>query len=963
MSADEFPNGIAVIGMAGKFPGAPNLEAYWQNLRNGVESITHFSEHELEVPSSISSASNYVRARGFMEGVDLFDAEFFGINPREAEYTDPQHRLLLETAWEALENAGYDTERFAGSIGVFAGCSANTYLLCNLASHPGFLNEYLSFQQVGAHPSMLGNDKDFVATRIAYKLNLHGPSIAVQSACSTSLVAICQACQNLLTYQCDIALAGGASVTFPQKRGYVAEEGSLASPDGHCRPFDASAGGTVFGDGVGLVALKRIDEAIRDGDHIHAVIRGFGVNNDGSSKVSYMAPSVDGQAEAIATAQALAGIDVNTIGYIEAHGTGTALGDPIEVAALTKAFRSGTAEKQFCALGAVKGNIGHLEAASGVAGLIKAVLALEHGEIPPTLHFSAPNPRIDFADSPFYVCSKLQEWPATGTPRRAGVSSFGVGGTNAHVVLEQAPVPAAAQPDSQPQLFVLSAKSATALDAATIRLADHLKLHPDQSMADVAYTLQTGRRAFRHRRAWVGQTREETIELLSQPKSSRLFSAEASAGKGSVAFLFPGQGAQRVDMGRGMYESNAVFRMNVDRCCDLLTPELGLDLRRVLYPSEVEKAAAADQLMQTSLTQPALFVVEYAMAQVWLSLGVKPEIMVGHSLGEYVAATLAGVFTLENALHLLAVRGRLMQALPSGTMLAVILGEAELTPLLTEGLSLAAVNGPRLCVVSGPDDVVAAFAKTLAGKKIATRELKTSHAFHSAMMDPVLAAFEDEVRNVPRSKPQIPIVSSLHGRLGTDEEWMSSGYWSAQLRHGVRFFDAIGVLLAQPSLVLLEVGPGQTLTTLARQNPAKQLSQVTIYSSPKKVEESEAVEFLAATGQLWTAGVKIDWLALHGDSARHRVPLPSYPFERKRHWIAAHRSAEAASPVPIHSSHTNGKSHGIPADLVAVEPHSVALPLSELEQLIDEHLRIMDKQIEVLRAVPASTEPNRSTRP
>ncbi len=957
MSADEIPNGIAVIGMAGKFPGAPNIDAFWRNLRNGVESITHFSGEELEVPVSISSNPQYVRARGIIPDVDLFDAEFFGINPREAEFTDPQQRLILETAWEALEDAGCDTGRYAGSIGVFAGCSANTYLLCNLASQPGFLTEYLSFQQVGAHPSMLGNDKDFIATRIAYKLNLHGPCIAVQSACSTSLVAICQACQNLLTYQCDIALAGGVSVTFPQKRGYVAEEGSLASADGRCRPFDASAGGTVFGDGVGLVALKRIDEAIRDGDNIRAVIRGFGVNNDGSDKVSYMAPSIDGQAEVIATAQALAGVDVGTIRYIETHGTGTSLGDPIEVAALTKAFRAGTSDKQFCALSAVKGNIGHLESASGVAALIKAVLALEHGEIPPTLHFTAPNPRIDFANSPFYVCSQLQKFSASDAPRRAGVSSFGVGGTNAHVVLEQAPVTAASTADAGPQLFVLSARTSSALEAMTSRLAEHLKLHPDLSMADVAATLQTGRRVFRHRRAWVSATAKETVELLTQPKSTRLISAEAPKGKGSVAFLFPGQGAQRVDMGRGLYESNAVFRENVDRCCELLAPDLGLDLRSVLYPAaNADKAAAEDKLMQTSLTQPALFVVEYALAQVWLSLGVKPQIMTGHSLGEYVAATLAGVFTLENALHLLAVRGRLMQSLPSGAMLAVVLPEAEVVPLLTDGLSLAAVNGPKLCVVSGPGDKVAAFAHSLEEKKIATRELKTSHAFHSPMMDPILAAFEAEVAQVPRHQPQIPIVSSLYGRLGTDEEWMSTGYWSAQLRHGVRFADAVGVLLAQPSLVLLEVGPGQTLTTLARQNPARQPAQVTIYSSPKKPEESEVVEFLSATGQLWAAGVEVDWLALHGGSPRRRVSLPTYPFERKSHWIEAHRSEEnqrqANLPVLTHSESVGVGTNG-------AYPKGAAPSLSEIEAIVDEQLRIMDRQIEVLR----SADPNRRPPP
>jgi acyl transferase domain-containing protein len=980
MSAEstQLADGIAVIGMAGKFPGAPNLAAYWQNLRNGVESITHFSEHELEVPPAISRNPEYVRARGIMEGVDLFDAEFFGINPREAEYTDPQHRLLLETAWEALENAGYDTERFAGSIGVFAGCSQNSYLLCNLASHPGFLDEYLSSQQMGAHPSLLGNDKDFLVTRISYKLNLRGPSVAVQSACSTSLVAVCQACQNLLTFQCDLALAGGVSVTFPQKRGYVAEEGSLVSGDGRCRPFDAAAGGTIFGDGVGLVVLKRADEAMRDGDHIHAVIRGFAVNNDGSTKVSYMAPSVDGQAEAIATAQALAGIDVATIRYVEAHGTGTSLGDPIEVAALTKAFRAGTSERQFCALGAVKGNIGHLEAASGVAGLLKAILVLQHGEIPPTLHFSQPNPRIDFAASPFHVNSTLLAWPATEVPRRAGVSSFGVGGTNAHVVLEEAPQVAAssAQPQGQPQLFVLSAKTASALDDATHQLADYLRLHPELSPADTAYTLQTGRRAFRHRRAWVSRTTEQAVEqlveLLGQKKLGKVLSSDTQGQKGSVAFLFPGQGAQQVDMGRELYETHPVFRAQVDLCCERLAPELGLDLRHVLYPADSEKIEAQDRLMQTSLTQPALFVVEYALAQVWLSLGVRPQVMIGHSLGEYVAATLAGIFSLEDALHLLAVRGRLIQSMPAGTMLAVVLPEEEVTPLLAEGLSLAAVNGPKLCVVSGPEEAVAALRQKLSGQGAASRELKTSHAFHSAMIDPILAEFEAEVRRVPRGKPQIAIVSSLYGRVATDEEWTDPGYWSAQLRHTVRFADAVGKLLNQPGLALLEVGPGQTLTTLARQNPAKLPGQATIHSSPRTGSTgSEVAELLSAAGQLWLAGVQLDWRALHGESTRRRVPVPTYPFERKRHWIEPYRSA---SPGALYiNGATNGAGSARDTSMTLAD-HLEALtqgtqvteggaaPSSELEALIEEQLRLMAKQIEVLHyvsaAAPTCPDPN-----
>jgi len=959
----QLSDGIAVIGMAGKFPGAPDLETYWKNLRNGVESITHFSEHELDVPSSISQNPQYVRARGVMDGVDLFDADFFGINPREAEYTDPQHRLLLETAWTALENAGCDTERFTGSIGVFAGCSLNSYLLHNLSSNPEFLAEFISSQQMGAHPSLLGNDKDFLVTRISYKLNLRGPSVAVQSACSTSLVAVVQACQNLLNFQCDIALAGGVSVTFPQKRGYIYEEGSIVSSDGRCRPFDAAAGGTIFGDGVGLVVLKRADEAMRDGDHIHAIIRGFAVNNDGSTKVSYMAPSVDGQAEAIATAQALAGIDVSTIRYIEAHGTGTSLGDPIEVAALTKAFRAGTNEKQFCTIGAVKGNIGHLEAAAGIAGLIKAILVLKHGEIPPTLHFSQPNPRIDFASSPFSVGSKLQPWPESDVPRRAGVSSFGVGGTNAHVVLEEAPAVAASSMEAQPQVFVLSAKNPAALDEATKHLGDYLKLHSESSPADIAATLQTGRRAFRHRRAFVSRTTAEAVELLGQTKTTKIFTGDTEGRKGNVAFLFPGQGAQRVDMGRELYESNSIFRENVDRCCELLAPELGLDLRTILYPSEADAAGAQERLMQTSLTQPALFVIEYAMAQSWLALGIQPQVMTGHSLGEYVAATLAGVFTLEHALHLLAVRGRLMQSLPSGTMLAVVLPEADLMPHLINGLSLAAVNGPKSCVVSGPEDVVAALGEKLAGQGIVSRELKTSHAFHSSMMDPILAEFEAEVRRVPRNKPQIPIVSSLYGRLGTDEEWTSAAYWSAQLRQAVRFADAVEKLMNQPGLALLEVGPGQTLTALARQNPALKSNQATIASSPRTCRESEANEFLSAAGQLWVAGVAIDWQALHGDKSRRRIPLPTYPFQRQRYWIDAQR---ATVPAAVYTN-GNGHTHEDVTNRLAIEtgeqlaPAPGAAPSSELEALIHEQLRIMAQQIEVLSQTPASPGQQRST--
>jgi phthiocerol/phenolphthiocerol synthesis type-I polyketide synthase E len=920
--------GIAIVGLAGRFPGAPNLDAFWKNLRDGVESISHFSDDELEATRELRDAPGYVRSRAIIPDVDQFDADFFGFQPREAQYTDPQHRLLLETAWEALENAGCDPAQFAGLIGVFAGCSQNTYLLHNLASNPSFLADYLASQQMGAHPALLGNDKDFLATRISYKLNLRGPSVTVQSACSTSLVAVCQAAQSLLTYQCDLALAGGVSVTFPQKRGYLYEEGSIVSRDGHCRPFDAAADGTIFGDGVGLVVLKRADEALRDGDHIYAIIRGFAVNNDGSGKVSYMAPSVDGQYEAIATAQALASVEPETIGYVEAHGTGTALGDPIEVAALTKAFRSGTDQKQFCALGALKGNVGHLEAAAGVAGLIKAVLAIEHGEIPPTLNFEKPNPRIDFADSPFYVASKLAPWLPGETPRRAGVSSFGVGGTNAHVVLEQAPATMTNAQEPAPQLLVVSAKNAPALDAAVDRLREHLDAHPQIDLEAAAQTLQLGRRAFNLRRALVARTPGEAVTLLSGKLPPP---ADTQGRTPPVAFLFPGQGAQQAGMGRELYAKDEVFHAEVDRCCEMLRPELQLDLREILFPRDAS-AAAEDKLTQTSLTQPALFVIEYAMAQAWFARGVRPQIMAGHSLGEYVAAVLAGIFSLPDALHLLAVRGRLMQSLPPGDMLAVALSEAELAPYLNAFVGLAAVNGPRSCVVSGPPEAMAQVRGKLTAEGAACRELRTSHAFHSAMMDPILADFGGEVARVRRQAPSIPIISSLHGRLGTDEEWTSPTYWSAQLRRPVRFADAMGALLVDNSRVLLEVGPGNTLSALARQHPAWQQNRVSISSLGRKTDEG----LLPATGQLWQAGVPVKWSALH--MLPRRVALPTYPFQRQRYWIER-TVTQTPTPAPA-ADPSLPPNEPMRADAVSVE------------KLIDEQMRIMARQLEVLRAVP-----------
>ena len=681
-------DGIAIIGMSGRFPGADNVQAFWENLVAGVESITRFSEAELEMQPPAEAGAAFVNARGVVRNADQFDAAFFGFNPREAELLDPQHRVFLECAWEAVESAGYDLERYRGSVGVWAGSGINSYLLYNLATGHDYLARLVGGYQQGESAAQFSNDRDFLATRVSYKLNLRGPSLTVQTACSTSLVAVVQACQALWSYQTDMALAGGVSITFPQRRGYVYQEGAIASADGHTRTFDAAAQGTVFSSGAGVVLLKRLEEAQADGDPIIAVIRGAAVNNDGAGKVSFTAPSVDGQAEVIQTAQALAEIPPETITYVEAHGTGTPLGDPIEVAALTQAFRAGGAQGTgYCALASLKTNVGHMDIASGVAALIKTALALQNRVIPANLHFQTPNPHLDLANSPFFVNAKRLDWhPPSGMPRRAGVSSFGVGGTNAHAVLEEAHAEVKAEagvPERGAQLFVLSARSDGALEAATANLAAHFRRHPDLSSADAAYTLQVGKRAFAHRRVVVASGVSEAADLLEKLPPTRVYTQATARSNPSVAFLFPGQGSQFVNMGAGLYRTEPTFRAEVDRCAEILRGSLdGEDLRTVFYPKLGKEAAAASALNQTRWTQPALFTFGYALAQLWRSWGVEPKAMLGHSVGEYVAATLAGVFSLADALSLVARRARLVQAERGGTMLAVRLAEGEVVALL-----------------------------------------------------------------------------------------------------------------------------------------------------------------------------------------------------------------------------------------------------------------------------------------
>jgi acyl transferase domain-containing protein/thioesterase domain-containing protein/acyl carrier protein len=922
---DEIGGDIAIIGMSGLFPGAKNIDEFWQNLKNGVESITAFSDQELidaGIKPSVLTNTHYVKAKGFLDNVPDFDATFFGLSPKEAEITDPQQRLFLECAWEALENAGYDPQTYSGAIGIYGGVGGfDTYLSQNLLTNQTVRESTDKYQM------LIGNDKDFLCTRISYKLNLNGPSITVQTACSTSLVAVVMACKSLLSYQCDMVLAGGSAISLPAKSGYFYQDGMILSPDGHCRAFDAKAQGTVPSNGVGLVVLKRLEEAIADRDHIHAIIKGAAINNDGTLKVGYTAPSIEGQMQVIAEALAYAEIPVKSIGYIECHGTGTPLGDPIEIAALTKLFRTETDKKGYCAIGSVKTNIGHLDIAAGIAGLIKTVLALEHQLIPPSLHFDTPNPKLDLDNSPFYVNTQLTKWQTTSYPRRAGVSAFGMGGTNAHVVLEEAPSTSPSklgffgndernsrnptQSNRAWQLLLLSAKTDTVLETATIQLADHLKQHPHLNLADVAYTYQVGRRTFNHRRMLVCQMLPDTITALETPDVKPVFSHTVKDNeKPAVVFMFSGQGTQYVNMGWELYQTEPVFREQVDRCAEWLKPHLGLDLRRVMYPKlEIpplqkekglleSKALALESIDQTAITQPALFVIEYALAQLWMAWGIQPKAMIGHSIGEYVAACLAGVFTLEEALMLVAARGRLMQSIPSGAMLAVPLSEEKIQPFLNENLDLAAINVSAQSVISGPIEAVEHLATQLAQQGIDCQRLHTSHAFHSEMMAPILPAFLEQVQKIALQPPKIPFISNVTGTWISNTEASDPNYWITHLRQTVRFALGLQTLLKEPASLLLEIGPGRTLSTFAKRHPdnAGQLV-LTSLRHPKEVQ-SDSAFLLNTLGQLWLAGMTVNWENFQAHEQPYRLPLPTYPFERQRYWIEPQTQMETLKDQP-----------------------------------------------------------------
>jgi amino acid adenylation domain-containing protein len=930
---------IAIIGMTGRFPGAESVEEFWKNLLDGVESVSFFDRSELEPSEQAIADQNetYVAARPLLKNPDMFDAEFFGVYPKEAAQMDPQHRILLECAWEVLERAGYDPAHVKESVGVFAGCSMNTYFMRNLADQRSFVEQFTGNYQVGNYTTMLGNDKDFLPTRISYKLNLHGPSMSVQSACSTSLVAVAQACQSLLTQGCDMALAGAVSVTFPLHRGYVAQEGGLASMDGHCRPFDALASGTVFGHGAGIVLLKRLDEALADGDQVLAVIRGFALNNDGSSKAGYTAPSIEGQAQVIARAQKMAGIAADTISYIEAHGTGTPLGDPIEVAALTRAFRTSTAATQFCSLGTAKGNVGHLDVAAGAAGLIKTVLQIQNRTIPGLLHFNNPNPDLDLAKSPFFVDEKPRPWQANGVPLRAGVSAFGVGGTNAHIILEESPTERKSEPGRNEQLLLWSAKTPSALSNISTALGQYFRSHPEANLADAAYTLQVGRGSHKLRRAVILNSLAQAAEL-GQLQSSEIIQNDKPFENPRLIFCFPGQGVQTIGMGRHLYEAEPVFRQHFDACAARLLPLLGVSLFEIIYPNENGQATSdsASRINQTIYAQPAIFAIEYALAQLWISWGIVPSAMVGHSVGEYVAACLSGVLSLDDALNLIVARCQLMQSLPSGSMLAVRSNEDAIKTLIESSgalIDIAAVNSPRLCVVSGSDTAIDSFIESLDSEKIVSRKLATSHAFHSRMLEPMLEAFANRVRNATFHPPAIPYVSTLTGQWITAEEVARPEYWTRHLRQTVRFADAIRTVATHPESILLEVGPSETLVQMIRQtlrdDADKVASSTLVFASQGEIKDSRGDDhaILQALARLWAAGVQPDWQGFHSGARRKRVLLPTYPFDRKRHWVEPAASITVPSITnPRSMSDTISESINLPADVIHIPAEDLLMP-------------------------------------
>ncbi|SLN53350.1 Phthiocerol/phenolphthiocerol synthesis polyketide synthase type I PpsE [Falsiruegeria litorea R37] len=880
---DKFSGDIAIVGMSLCVPGAASTSEFWRNLRDGVESIQPLSEEALlaagEDPALLADP-NYVPSAALLERFADFDAEFFGFSPKEAAILDPQHRKFLEVAWEAMEDAGHPPESIPGAIGVYAGCGMGSYFYFNICSNPGLVDETGMF--LLRHT---GNDKDFLSTRVSHVFDLKGPSINIQTACSTSLVAIHYGCKALRDGEVDMALAGGVTIELPQGRGYLYKENEILSPGGHCHAFDHRAQGTVFGSGSGAVALRRLEDAVADGDHIWAVIKGSAVNNDGAAKAGYLAPSVDGQAAAVQAALKDAKVTPDTIDYVECHGTGTYLGDPIEISALTEAYRTQTDDIGYCRVGSVKTNIGHLDTAAGIAGLAKATLGLHHEQIPPSLGYEAPNPAIDFETSPFKVNDALRDWTSHRGPRRAAVNALGVGGTNAHTILEQAPDRGASEESDFPfHVLCLSARSRAALDANAQQLAEHLRANPDLDLADVAFTLKEGRRAFEKRRVLVAETPEHAAEMLANNDPQQVFTHDALPGTPDTVFMFPGGGAQYAGMARDLYETEPVFADWMDRGLEHLQKQLDYDIRAIWLP-EGDTAEADAKLTRPSVQLPLIMIVEYALAQLWVDWGVKPAALVGHSMGENTAACLAGVISFEDCIDLILLRGRLFDTVPAGGMLSISLPLTKVEALIGDDLDIASVNAPRLTAVSGPQEALDQLAETLVAQDVDHQRIAIDIAAHSRMLEPILADYRAFLQSIVLNPPQMQVLSNRTGQVLTAEQATDPDYWVGQLRNTVHFADCIDTLADTPARVFLEVGPGKALSSLAQMADAVSPGQV--LSSLRHPDQNTADDayFLQVIGRLWACGVNADWAQIWGEAKRHRLPLPTYAFQRSRYFI------------------------------------------------------------------------------
>jgi acyl transferase domain-containing protein len=931
-------NSVAIIGMAGRFPGADSLEQFWTNLREGVDSITFFSDRELLASGAdpgLLARPDFVKAGPVLENIDQFDAGFFKLGRREAELMDPQQRILLELAWETLERAGYAGDAYRGLVGVFAGAGGlmSSYLLSPFHVRRRLLGPTASMQ-------CIGNDKDYLSTRVSYKLNLRGPSITVQTACSTSLVAVHLACQSLLAGECDMALAGGITVRVPQRMGYIRSSQAIMSPDGRCRPFDADAQGTLFGSGAGLVLLKPLAQAVEDGDHVHAVVRGSAVNNDGAAKLSYWAAGADGQTAAVASALSVAEVEPDSIGYMEAHGSATSMGDAVEVFALTKAFRRGGQRKQFCPLGSVKSNIGHLEAAAGVAGLIKAALALERQTVPASLHCERPNPAIDFANSPFYVNTQCQPWPAGPAPRRAAVNSLGIGGTNAHVILEEAPPPPPPSAPGRPaHLLTLSAKTPQAVGELADRYARHLADHPQAGLADVCFTANVGRGHFEHRLALVARSAEEARGRLlawhAGGSAASCFEGHVKTPGAPVAFLFAGQDALRSGISRELYETLPAFREAM-RECEAVVGESS----RPSLSSILDGRGDGDSWWKDAqLAQPALFAVEYALAQTWKSWGVEPSALFGYGMGEYVAACLAGVFTLAEGLKLVSARARLVQALPAdGRRVALMAGVSRVVAALPSppaDVAVAAVNGPRQVVVSGRAAAVEALVARLQREGVRSRLLDVCQPFYSPQMPAVVDDFRKTCQEMVFRKPRTRLISGLSGQVA-DDDIATADYWCRHLTEPVQFAAGVATLEEQGCQIFLEVSPRPRLLGRGRRSMQHPPG---LWLPTLRPGDCAWQTLLSSLGQLYVHGVKIDWEGFDRGLGRRRVVLPTYPFQRQRYWVT--------DDAPLHSPPAPGTAPGLPP-IEESTIHQLTEELAATGDFSDQELRLLPR---ILRAM------------